>query len=470
MLKIFIIKELKEIVRDKTLIISAFSLLLLLLLSLSISYQYSSTLNQQIDAANKVSRDQWDSQGDKNQHSAAHYGIYLFQPKSAVSFWDYGIEKFAGSTIFVEPHGRNTSQFKAVEDSPVLAKWGELTPSFVLLVLFPLMIIWLCSGAISKEFEAKTFDFLMSQGISWRKMMLAKTLSRWIVLLILAVPTVVVMIVILQLFKSTIAFDWKTWTLMAIVYLLFLGVFIHLSLFFSARLKNTTAATLSMLGFWLVTVWIIPKVSSEISQKQIPLISRWQFSHDLYEDIAENGINRHDQSNPRTKAFTQKIFKEYGVSSKSELPFNFNGLILQEAEEFNNKIIDKHYNRLFQTYQDQYKRINTLSAVSPFMLSKSLSMGLAKTDLYSFLHFQQEADRYRNIFNKTLNDDLIRSGSVKEQRFVRDRSFWKEIPQFTYQPISLSEIIINYKLNLTLLFVWFAATLGLLFLMPYKIK
>lgn len=469
MLKTFILKELREIFRDKILIISAFSLLLLLFLSLTVSYLYSTTLNKQIDAANETSRDQWDSQGDKNQHSAAHYGIYLFQPKSANSFWDYGIEKFAGSTIFIEPHGRNSPQFKVVEDSPILAKWEEFTPSFVLLVLFPLMIIWICSGAISKEYEARTFEFLMSQGISWKKLILAKTLSRWIILLLLTVPTILIMIVVLQFFTTT-SFDWQVWSLIGIVYLLFLGVFIHISLLCSAHLKNTTAAILTMLGFWLFTVWIVPRLCAELSQNQIPLISEWQFNNNLHEEIEEKGINRHDQSNPRTKAFTQTVLQDYGVSEISELPINFNGLILQESEEFNNKIINRHYEKLFETYDKQSKFIQRLSFISPFMLSKQLSMSLSKTDLYSFLHFQKEADRYRKLFNKTINNDLINSGSVKEQRFIRDSSFWKEIPQFKYKPITLNEIVIEYWLSFILLFIWFLISLSLLFLLPNNHK
>lgn len=469
MLRTLIQNELRLLLRQRLLQIAALSLLLLTGLSLALSFAYHRTVSAQIEAANAVSREHWEAQGDKNQHSAAHYGVYLFKPKLALAFWDHGIDKYVGSTLYTEAHKRNRPQYKPIEDSPMLAKWGELSPAFLLLVLLPLILIWLSTTAISGERERGTLAFLVSQGVPWRTLLLGKTLARWLVGLALCLPAFIGMAVLLSQLENSATVGLGHWALLLSVYLLYLGVFIHLGIAASARFQSSTGAMLFMLGFWLVSIWGLPRLGGMASEQLYPLPSEVAFDHGIHDELDSKGIRRHDASNPQTVAFTQKTLAEYGVDRVEDLPVNFNGLILQAAEETNDQIFDEHYEALFESYRQQSRALAIGGLFSPFLAVKQLSMGLCQTDVWTDIAYQEAADRYRKAFIKALNQDLIESGPVQSQRFVRSRDFWREAPRFEYALPGLGASIRHHGLSLGLLALWFGLSALFLFASPQKL-
>lgn len=459
-------RELKDIFRQRVFQIMGSILLMLIIFAIFSSFAYQQTITRQIEAANNTARNHWESQSDKNQHSAAHYGVYLFKPKSPLSFWDTGIDKYVGSAIFIEPHGRNRPMYRPIDDRPLLARWGELTPAFVFLVLLPLLVIWLCSGAISRERESRTLEFVLSQGVSWRKLVLAKVLARWIIVWGFALPSFIGFA--FHFSGAELQGGLENWIFMGVVYLLFLGIFIHLSVGLSAKLQNTSATMILMIGFWLTSVWIVPRVSAYLSAEIHPVASAWSFDAALESEIEARGIKRHDPNNANLVAFQQELLDTYGVEDLSDLPVNYAGLSLLAAEKQNDVIIGENYGMLFDEYEDQLRTIQMLGVFSPFLAVKQLSMGLCKTDVLNFIHFQQEADKYRKDFNITLNNDIVLSGPAGNNSEVRASSFWREVPVFQYTPMASTEMISHYGLSFLVLLGWFGTSALMLFFIKSK--
>ena len=97
-------KEFIEIVRDgRFRWVAAIMVLLLLTAMLAGKQRYDAYAATQL-AAQGSSNAQWLDQGDKNPHSAAHYGNYAFKPLGPLGFFDGGIVAYAGTTIFMEAH------------------------------------------------------------------------------------------------------------------------------------------------------------------------------------------------------------------------------------------------------------------------------------------------------------------------------------------------------------------------------
>ena len=136
-----ILKELKELVRDDRIkIVVIISLILLLIALITGSNQYQKSNQQLVESVSKE-RDIWETQDEKNPHSAAHYGTYAFKPKFALSLLDYGVTKYTGNSIFLEAHNRNDANFSEASDQTSLTRFGTLSINFVLIYLFPLIII-----------------------------------------------------------------------------------------------------------------------------------------------------------------------------------------------------------------------------------------------------------------------------------------------------------------------------------------
>ncbi|MFM7857625.1 MAG: hypothetical protein ACKO96_38320, partial [Flammeovirgaceae bacterium] len=116
------LKELKEIVREGRFRITAITVFVLLLAALFVSRSYYASVNAQHNEAKENARGEWLSQGQKNPHSAAHYGTYAFKPKYPLSLIDNGVDKYTGVSIYLEAHKRNEAQHAAAQDQTALSR------------------------------------------------------------------------------------------------------------------------------------------------------------------------------------------------------------------------------------------------------------------------------------------------------------------------------------------------------------
>ena len=90
------LKEFRENLREGRFSVSIAIVLLLMLMGVWLSYNYLTSVQQQHVEAKENARNIWESQDDKNPHSAAHYGTYAFKPKFPLSLVDPGVDKFSG--------------------------------------------------------------------------------------------------------------------------------------------------------------------------------------------------------------------------------------------------------------------------------------------------------------------------------------------------------------------------------------
>lgn len=421
-----------QIKRNKISAILLTVICLLLLLSLVMSWSYYNWYNKQQQQVSENARHHWETQGEKNSHSAAHFGINLFKPLSPLAIWDNGVDKHYGVNLFVEAHARNQLQFKAIEDNPLLARWGELTPARVLLVLLPLLLIWLAGNSIVNDRMNGTLKLMVTQGTAVRKLLWAKALALWCMSAVI-ITGIWLAGGILASFLSGQSFFTTPSLLLWILYNLYAGIFIHIGLLVSLLVKSRRSALVTVLGIWLLTVWLVPRVFVQLSEKQFPAIYTETFLEKIKADVALHGLNSHGKSGNREKELEQQWLAKYGVDSLQQLPINWLGVLLQADEETNNPIYDKHYDSLYAVYDKQLAIHRWSGWFSPFMPAQLASMSFAGTDLKNSEHFYAQTERYRKIFIKKLNDHL-RDNSLYGGRDLGREDYWKAAPLFEYKP------------------------------------
>ena len=104
-------KEALSILRDGRLLLLAVSLFAVLLgFFLAATQEYRHMRNEK-QAAGETVRAQWEAQGVKGTHQAAHFGIYVFKPESPLAAIDPGLRQFTGQALWLEPHKRNLARF-----------------------------------------------------------------------------------------------------------------------------------------------------------------------------------------------------------------------------------------------------------------------------------------------------------------------------------------------------------------------
>ncbi|TAH19270.1 MAG: hypothetical protein EAZ08_08850 [Cytophagales bacterium] len=73
-------KEFTEILRERRFQYATLIIAILMIVSVLVSKNYYEKIRTEHELAMQTSRQQWENQGEKNPHSAAHYGTYAFKP------------------------------------------------------------------------------------------------------------------------------------------------------------------------------------------------------------------------------------------------------------------------------------------------------------------------------------------------------------------------------------------------------
>nr|WP_299344847.1 DUF3526 domain-containing protein [Allomuricauda sp.] len=454
-------KETKELLRDGRVRISVIIVLLLLGVAVWISAKQYQNINEQYEAAKIAERAIWDNQGEKNPHSAAHYGTYAFKPKYPLSLVDQGVDKFAGTSIFLEAHKRNEAQFSAAADQTGLARFGDLTPDFILLFIIPLLIILLGYNSFTKEREMGTLTLLKSQGISNWKWLLGKWLALFFPIFCLTALLFLIAGILLGNLNDFGVFNSSSLLMMFVVYVGYYIIFINIVLLISARTKKSGISLVVSLCVWIIACLAAPKAASNIAETKHPYPTRQEFAANVLKDKKE-GLDGHNPWSKEAKLLEEEVLKKYGVDSLHQLPFNFDGYRMQKGEEHEAEVYFKHYNYLKNQYTQQADVYQSLAAISPYLPTRFLSMAIAHTDYATHWDFADAAEEYRIATQKFLNDNFAENSEYGNWGYRADASFWKSLPTFDYDPPELGSILSRNTSNLGILGLWLATSFGLL--------
>jgi len=456
-------KEFIEILREGRFRIAAGIVLALLAVAVIVSKNYYESVQQQHAEAQQNERNVWVSQDEKNPHSAAHYGTYAFKPKYPLSLIDQGVDKFAGISIFLEAHNRNEAEFMAAADQTGLARFGDLTPDFILLFILPLLIVLLGYNAFTRERENGTLRLLKSQGVSTWSLAAGKWWGVFLPILLITTFLFALAAILLASVSDFGEFNLTHLVLLFGVYLIYYAVFTNLTLITSALAKNSGIALVSMLAIWIVACLGAPKAASNLADMLHPYPTRQAFAASVAEAKKE-GLDGHDPWSEAAKQFERETLEKYGVDSVHQLPFNFAGYRMQKGEEHEAEVYFKHYEQLKATHEKQTDIYRATALLSPFLPTRFLSMAIARTDYQMHWDFADAAEKYRLKMIEALNMDLAENSVYGERGYQAGPELWQKIPDFSYEPLSMGQILQRTWSNLAVLLAWLGVSvLGLYF-------
>ena len=454
-------KETKELLRDGRVRLSFIIVLLLLGMAIWTSTKQYQNINDQYETATAVERALCDDQGEKNPHSAAHFGTYAFKPKYPLSLVDQGVDKYAGTSIFLEAHNRNEAQFSAASDQTGLARFGDLTPDFILLFIIPLLIILLGYNSFTKEREMGTLTLLKSQGISTRKWIIGKWMALFVPILVITTLLFLVAGIILANLQDFGVFRWNSLIGMFLVYMGYYIIFINLVLFISSRVKKSGISLVLSLSLWIVACLAAPKAASNIAETKHPYPTRQEFAAMVVKDKKE-GLDGHNPWSKEAKLLEEEVLKEYGVDSLHKLPFNFDAYRMQKGEEHEAQVYFKHYNYLKEQFAQQSGVYRGLAIISPYLPTRFMSMSIAHTDYGTHWDFSDAAENYRIATQKFLNNNFAENSEFGNWGYRAEADLWKQLPAFEYDPPEFRAVMKQNTSNMLILGAWLFGSFGLL--------
>ena len=449
-------KELTEMFRDGRFRLLAGMVLAISLLSLAAGWKNYSALSEQHATAQAATRSQWLAQDKKNPHSAAHYGVYAFKPKSQLAMVDTGVDPYVGVAVWLEAHKQNDFKFRPAQDRTAVQRFGEMTGAEVLQVFLPLFIVLMTFSAFTGEREQGTLRQVLSLGISRRDLALGKALGVTAALGLVLLPATV--FAVLALAWSTegglVSSDPARAVLLALVYLAYFALLIALSLAVSARVRSSRLALVALLTFWFANSLVAGRAASELAGWLYPTPSAIEFQKAMDADL-----NNEDDMKMRLDKRRAEVLKQYQVDNVDALPIAFSGVSMQEGEEHGNEVFDKHYGQLFDRYEQQNRVYQIGGVLAPMLSVRALSMGLSGTDFAQHRHFAVAAEDYRRGIQRTMNGDIA-ANQKKGQVYLADQSLWASVPDFDYTAPATSWVLGNYLASLLVLALWTCAALG----------
>ena len=440
--------EWRFLVRSRIFLGISIAFISILMLSVFLGNYQTHKQEQTYQSAKDHVRQQWISIDEMSPHSAAHYGTYVFKPSNLLSSLDEGVNSVTGNVLKVEGHVQNEITHSEASQMQAVSRFGKLKPSLLLQYIVPLLLIFLAFNSVSNEKQSGRLKLLVLQGAKPLQIILSKTLSVWLYgVLLLTFILLVYGILNFQSFTDEILI--RT-ILFFLSYCFYYFIVSGITVFFSARWQNATLALTSMLGVWIIWTMFLPNILMSSAEKWHSLPSRSEFKSAMKEDRSK-GMDGHNPADKRGIELKEKVLKEYGVDSLSQLPINFNGIRMQADEEYGNIVWDKHFGHNRDVLQKQKQSFQLGGIINPFISLQNTSMGFMASDNLHHQEFLLQVENYRRVFIKMLNEKETFSSSKTGRE---DNAFFRSVPDFDYKPTQISAVILNYMLDIGLLILW----------------
>ncbi|WP_295554121.1 DUF3526 domain-containing protein [uncultured Stenotrophomonas sp.] len=376
----------------------------------------------------------WDSQGTIDPHGAAHVGRAVPAPVRPLAALDPGLTDFLGTSVFIEGHAQNPARHRAVDAGTALSRFQGFSAAWALQVVAPLLIILAGFATLSGDIARETLRQELGTGASAGVLISGRLIALATASLLLVLTMLLISLPGLSIQYGGAA-DLAALLAMAAAYVLYLLVFCALTVGVSALAGSARTSLVVLLGFWVVSTLLVPRVAPAIAESLYPTPSAPSFRADVTEE-AENGADGHDPADKRLDALRATLMARYRVDNVDDLPLNFRGVALEFAEANSTRVYKRHFDRLHATYQQQDTTQRLFGLVSPTLALQSWSRAFAGTDFPTHLAFLRGVEDYRYRLIQALNQEVKLHKAPQGGKHVADiagitRSVQYRAPQQT---------------------------------------
>jgi ABC-2 type transport system permease protein len=433
LLRAVIQKEVREVVRDGRLRVLGVIVLILAIAALAFGIQQTTRAQHAREHARERATDQWQGQGEKNPHVAAHYGTHVFAPTSAATAIDPGVSAFMGRTVKLEAHRRNLASHSAAQDGGGLQRMGAFSVAMVLLQLVPLLIIALGYGLWSRERERGTLRQVISSGVERKVLLRGKGAALALLVASLLAPAGVVVAGALWWMGGGDAGTLARLGMLAIAYSVYFAIYGGLTLYASATMRTSRGALVAMVGVWGLFSLVTPRVATEIAAAVAPLPSEAQWAREVKQSLA-TGVDGTTTREAAVEAIASDMKADQGLADTGMMVDDtfLAGFELRAEAQWEDSIYDHHMRVLEDQVALQEAWVGRLGLLSPYVAMRTLSAGLCGTDFVHHRHFTDHAEAWRKAMVNQLNAAFADNAGAKGWEYRAGPELWEKVPPFNY--------------------------------------
>jgi ABC-2 type transport system permease protein len=394
--------DLRLLIADRTLIVFAvlFALLIAYAISSGVTWAhkraelarqwYEDGLTALASARQQVA----DIEQGKQPASAAPFAGWVFTvklpaamppaPLAPLSVGQADLYPFATT---IDIYTTKDALFKNYEtDNPTTLLAGRFDPAFVIIYLYPLLIIALAYNLLAQEREEGTLALTLAQPVRLRDVICGKVAARLSITL-----TLVIGLTLISLAVSGVNFAapgaaqrlaW--WLLLVIAYTLFWFV---ITMWADARGRSSAANATVLVGVWLLLVVIAPSLLSIVVTSLYPAPSRLDF------------IQRMRRNDNEVSRLGERVLAQYhGDHPELAPPGKLDWNDLQSRFFVVGQEKEGRTLPLIKAYDEQLARqqmlVDRLRFLSPAVVMQEAMNALAGADRARYQHFRAQVEAY----------------------------------------------------------------------------
>ena len=334
----------------------------------------------------------------------------------------------AGQSDVYPSHYRVTARLRDAQlagdqvTHPLELLTGQLDLTFVMLYLYPLLILGISYDLTATERATGTLRLLLAQGAALKDLVRGKVLARLAV--VIAPPLAATAVASAVMTPSADSFVRLTmWTATALAYGLF---WLALAVLVNARGKVASANALTLAGAWLTLVVLVPSIVNVVTPVIHPPPSRVELA--ITSRLAARAavvegsrlLGRFLEDHPSTGVGEEGMRQYY---------------LLQDAREAE---VAKHLQPLLATYDEQLTRqrefVSYAQFLSPTILAQLALTDAAGTSGHRHRWFNDQALDFQQLWKAHFPPGVL-AAAVVTPNMLASR------PVFTYQEEPLQIVI-----------------------------
>lgn len=310
-------------------------------------------------------------------------------------------------------------------ENPVHLLSGRFDAAFVILYLYPLVILALSYNLISGEKEAGTLSLALSQPVALGRIVLGKVLLRFSLVVALAVGLALAGAALggLNLTNYDSLARLALWSAVVAAYGLFWFV---LAVAVNAFGGSSTTNAMALSGAWLVLVLVVPSVLNVFAKVTHPVPSRVEMvnaTRTASRDATAEGstlLARYLEDHPDLVTTSEAEIASASVTSFA---------VQEEIERRMQPVLDEFNTQLAaqQVLLDRYRYL------SPTILAQSALYDIAGTGSARYKHFLKLTDGYHDAWKTWFTPRVIQRAKVGSTEL-------RLIPSFRFEEENLGGI------------------------------
>ena len=320
---------------------------------------------------------------------------------------------------------------------------GNFDFSFVLIYLFPLLIIILCYDLFAKEKEQQTDRLLNVQSGNLNQILLHKLLFRLVLVCVLGWGLSIVGLLIHPAGTFLSNVDVLLWFFVLNVYLLF---WFSVCWLVVVLRKSSRINSLVLLGVWLLLTLVLPAIMNKLAALKYPMPLRTELVSHQRETMLDTW-----------EMPIKELLVHFYRNNPGYLPLRQ----VTDTAQYGNKRFVAYYDLLGRRMNENIKKYHAAAAkhnswlsktawINPVAQMQSLINGTARTDLNDYLFYQQQAGDFQNRWVKLMNSYLLADRKLSRKEVINLPVFQPEQDQTRTARIFINSLSILLAIALIL--------------------